>query len=79
MRYPDIEYVLREQKKIVDDAGGLHGVRDRNMLLSVLGQPLQTFGGQDLYPDAIAKAAALGYSLFEIILSSMAINGSVMP
>jgi death-on-curing protein len=63
MRYPNIEYVLREQKKIVDDAGGLHGIHDRNMLLSALGQPLQTFGGQELYPDVIAKAAALGYFL----------------
>lgn len=63
MRYPDIEYVLREQKNIVDDAGGLHGVRDMHMLLSALGQPLQTFGGQELYPGVIDKAAALGYFL----------------
>jgi death on curing protein len=63
MRLPSNEFVLREQKKIIDDAGGLHGVRDMHALLSALGQPLQSFGGQDLYPDIIAKAAALGYFL----------------
>jgi death-on-curing protein len=63
MRFPDIDYVLREQRRIVDDAGGLHGVRDMNLLLSALGQPLQSFGGQDLYPDVNSKAAALGYFL----------------
>ena len=63
MRFPEIDYVLREQEKIVDDAGGLHGVRDMHLLLSALGQPLQSFGGQDLYPDLISKAAALGYFL----------------
>lgn len=63
MRFPDIDYVLREQERIVDDAGGLHGIRDMHLLLSALGQPLQTFGGEELYPDLISKAAALGYFL----------------
>ena len=52
-----------EQERIIEDAGGLHGLRDMNSLLSALGQPMQSFGGQDLYPDEIAKAAALGYFL----------------
>ena len=63
MRFPSTEFVLREQEKIIDDAGGLHGVRDMHSMLSALGQPMQSFGGQDLYPDVIAKAAALGYFL----------------
>ena len=33
------------------------------MLESALGQPRQTFGGEDLYPTIAAKAAALGFSL----------------
>jgi hypothetical protein len=39
MRFPEIDYVLREQRKIVDDAGGLQGVRDMHLLLSALGHP----------------------------------------
>jgi len=33
------------------------------LLESAVGQPRQTFGGEDLYPDLVAKAAALGFSL----------------
>ena len=39
------------------------GVRDLGALESALAQPRATFDGQDLYPDVIAKAAALCYSL----------------
>jgi len=40
----------REQERIVDDAGGLHGIRDMHLLLSALGQPLQTFGVKSFIP-----------------------------
>jgi len=33
------------------------------MLEAALGQPRQTFGGDDLYPDLPSKAATLGFSL----------------
>ena len=36
---------------------------DINLLRSALGQPLQSFGGEDLYPDIISKAAALCFFL----------------
>ena len=39
------------------------GVRDLGALESALAQPRATFGGKDLYPDVISKAAALCYSL----------------
>ena len=38
-------------------------MRDLGMLESALGQPRQTFGGEDLYPSLPSKAAALGYFL----------------
>ena len=63
MRYPSEEYILREQQRIIEDSSGMHGVRDMNMLLSAIGQPQQSFGGVDLYPDIISKSAALGYFL----------------
>ena len=43
--------------------GGAAGLRDRGALEAALGRPQMTFGGEDLYPDVAAKAAALMHSL----------------
>jgi len=43
--------------------GGADGLRDRSGLESAVARPAATFGGEDLYPDAAAKAAALMHSL----------------
>lgn len=41
----------------------MQGLRDGNALESAIAQPLMTFGGEDLYPTLLEKAAALGFSL----------------
>ena len=38
-------------------------MRDRGALEAALARPAMTFGGEDLYPDFPAKAAALMHSL----------------
>ena len=43
--------------------GGAGGLRERGALEAALGRPQMTFGGEDLYPDVAAKAAALMHSL----------------
>ena len=43
--------------------GGSAGLRDRGGLESAVARPQMTFGGEDLYADAAAKAAALMHSL----------------
>lgn len=43
--------------------GGSPGVRDPGLVDSAVAQPKAAFGGQDLYPTVVEKAAALGYSL----------------
>lgn len=43
--------------------GGLGGVRDLGALEAAVARPQMTFGGEDLYPDFAAKAAALLHSL----------------
>ena len=48
---------------IIAQSGGSDGLRDLGMLESALGQPRQTFGGEDLYPTLAAKAACVGFSL----------------
>jgi len=43
--------------------GGAQGLRDRGGLEAAAARPAMTFGGEDLYPDLAAKAAALMHSL----------------
>ena len=43
--------------------GGATGLRDKGGLESALARPAMTFGGEDLYEDLAAKAAALMHSL----------------
>ena len=43
--------------------GGLGGLRDRGALEAAAARPQMTFGGEDLYSDLAAKAAALLHSL----------------
>lgn len=63
MRYISIAETLDLHERLLADSGGAPGVRDLGALESAVGQPHATFGGQDLYPDLVAKAAALCYSL----------------
>jgi death-on-curing protein len=44
---------------------GEPGVLNVGALESALAQPRMTFGGQDLYPTMVEKAAALGFSLIQ--------------
>lgn len=62
-RYLSLAEVLRLHDRIIDETGGSHGLRDLGLLESALAQPRQTFGGQDLYPSLVDKAAAAGFSL----------------
>ena len=57
------EDVIALHAKIIARTGGLDGVRDRSVLESALAAPLQSFGGEDLFPSEISKIARLGYGL----------------
>jgi len=43
--------------------GGIRGLRDSGALEAAVSRPAMTFGGEDLYPDIPAKAAALLHSI----------------
>lgn len=45
------------------DFGGSKELRNRNLLLSAINRPFQTFDGKELYQSPFEKAAALGESL----------------
>jgi len=60
-----LEVVLELHHELIHRTGGSAGIRDLNGLKSALAQPRMTFGGQDLYPTLVEKAAALGFSLIQ--------------
>lgn len=55
--------VISLHSSLLEATGGTDGVRDMGLLESALEAPFQTFGGKDLYPALIQKAARLGHSL----------------
>lgn len=63
IRYLALEEILELHRLVLEQSGGLAGVRDLGGLDSALAQPQMTFGGQDLYPSLGEKAAVLGFSL----------------
>jgi death-on-curing protein len=63
MRYLSISEVLEIHDRIISSTGGSRGIRDLSALESAVNQPRQTFDQKDLYPDIVAKAAALCFSL----------------
>lgn len=57
------EDVILIHSRIIQGSGGLDGLRDRAGLEAAIAAPLQSFGGQDLFPTAVEKIARLGYGL----------------
>ena len=54
-------FLLHEQ--LIAETGGSSGLRDEGMLDSALNAPFQTFGGEDVYPSLLQKAAHLCFGL----------------
>lgn len=65
MRYLTLNEVLVLHGQIMAQSGGAAGVFNLSALESALAQPRVTFGGDDLYPTLVEKAAALGFSFIK--------------
>ncbi|WP_083637076.1 type II toxin-antitoxin system death-on-curing family toxin [Leptolyngbya sp. 'hensonii'] len=63
IRYLTLIEVLELHRKILAQSGGALGIRDMGLLESAIAQPRMSFGGEDLYPSLLEKAAALGFSI----------------
>jgi death on curing protein len=63
VKYLTAQQVLFIHARLIQETGGMHGVRDLGLLLSAVGRPQATFDQEDLYPDLYSKAAALFESL----------------
>lgn len=49
------EQILRFHENLIEESGGIHGIRDEGLLESALAAPFQTFDGWDF----LGKAARL--------------------
>ena len=63
-----VRRIATEDAHAIHDAslarfGGLPGLRDVGLLESALAQPLQIFGGEELYPTLAEKAARYAYGI----------------
>ena len=65
MRYLTVGEVLEIYSRVMQQSGGLVGIRDLGALESAVAQPRMTFSGEELYPTLIEKASALGFSLIQ--------------
>ncbi|SRR6266498_3255396 len=63
MRYLSVSEILQMYRLVMETSGGTFGILSLDALESALVQPYATFGGNELYPTIVEKAAALGYSL----------------
>lgn len=55
MRFLLLDEVIELHKRILEQSGGMGGLRDRTVLESAPAQPRMTFGGQDLHPTIVEK------------------------
>jgi len=65
-----VKILTKKQILLLHDAlsiesGGSSELRDEGLLDSAISAPFQSFGGIDLYPDIILKAARLGFGLIK--------------
>lgn len=58
-----VDDILKIHRRVIDEFGGDHGLRDRGLLESAAAMPRATFGGEDLHAGVPEKAAAYHYHL----------------
>lgn len=55
--------IIKLHEQLIEETGGLNGIRDEGMLDSALRVPFQIFDGEDIYPSIQQKAARLCFGL----------------
>ena len=59
------DQILMLHSQLIEQTGGISGVRDFHLLESAIETPFQVFGGEELYPTIQAKGTRLGYGLIK--------------
>lgn len=63
MKWYTKDQIIAFHTMLIKVTGGSDGIRDEGMLESAIASPLQSFGGVDLYPTIIEKAARLAFCI----------------
>lgn len=63
VKYITLDVTIAIHDDMIERYGGSFGIRDLGLIQSALARPQASFGGEDLYPTILAKAAALFHSL----------------
>ena len=63
MIWVSAEDVVLLHSRVIATTGGIDGIRDPSGLEAAVAAPLQSFGGQELFPTDVEKIARLGYGL----------------
>lgn len=61
--YLSMDDILSLHVQLIEEFGGLHGIRDAALLESSVFRTQLTFGGEDLYKTIFEKAAALMHGI----------------
>lgn len=61
--YLTLDVILAIHDDMIERYGGSFGIRDVGLIQSAIARPQTSFGGEDLCPSIIDKAAALFHSL----------------
>ncbi len=59
------EQVLMLHHTLIEETGGMDGLRDEGLLESALETPFQSFGETDVYPSIQQKGARLSFGLIK--------------
>ena len=65
MKYLTAEEILVIHSEIIDETGGMHGVRDTGLLMSIAEKPKLKFDDKELYEGVFKKAAVFLESLVQ--------------
>lgn len=57
------EQIISLHAQLIEETGGVGGLRDEGLLDSALNAPFQSFGSVEPFPSIQQKAARLGYGL----------------
>jgi death-on-curing protein len=62
-RFLTLIEVLELHRRVIEQSGGVMGVRDVGLLESAIAQPRMMSGGEDFCPSLLEKVATLGFSI----------------
>ena len=65
MKWLSKEQVIKIHSMLINQTGGIDGIKGEGLLESALNAPFQTFDGEYIYKTIKAKAAKLGYFLIK--------------